>query len=75
MTKEDYNIIEHLVSLKEADMNEKDQAQRIIRTYMDPGYKLCLTCAPQVVLAFKRIRTWWAIEKPKWNFEEKKKKK
>ena len=63
MNIEDFNTIEYLITLNEADMSEKDQCERIIRTYIDGGYKLCKTCDPQVVAGFKRLRKWWEINR------------
>jgi len=63
MTKEQFELIDYLVSLKEADMTEKDQCRQIIRQYLDPGFSLCVTCAPQVQAAFKRLRNWWSGER------------
>lgn len=66
MNREDYEIIEELVRLTEADMTQKEKAVRIIQKYLDPGFSMCMTCAPQVQAAFKRIKNWWSIEGVKW---------
>lgn len=60
MTKDDFIIIEHLLKLKEMGMAEKAELQRIIKTYIDAGFSMCMTCDPQVVQAWRRLGNWWA---------------
>ena len=56
MNREHWNMIEYCVQLKEADMRDKEMCEMLIRTYIDEGFKMCKTCAPQVVAGFKRLR-------------------
>jgi hypothetical protein len=68
MTKEEFELIEKLVKLTEADMAEKDAVTKVIRTYLDPGFSMCMTCDAQVQAAFKRLKIWWT--KSRDNFSE-----
>lgn len=67
MNAEDFKLIDFLVSLKEAGMKEKDEASLMIKKYLDAGFSMCKTCDPQVSAAFKRLRTWWALERENYN--------
>lgn len=60
MTKDDKDEIERLLSLKTASYPDKDSAERMINTYINPGYKFCKTCDPAVRAAFKLLRNWWS---------------
>jgi hypothetical protein len=59
MTKDDFIIIEHLISLKEMGMVEKGELKRVITSYIDPGFSMCMTCDPQIRQAWKRLGNWW----------------
>jgi hypothetical protein len=63
MTTDDFILIEHLITLKEMGMAEKSELRRIIQTYLDKGFNMCMTCDPQVVQAFKRLKTWWSLQR------------
>lgn len=63
MTKDDFILIEHMVQLKVMGMSEKDEMQRLIRTYLDKGFSMCMTCEPQVRQAFKRLCDWWKMKR------------
>lgn len=63
MTKDDFILIDHLTKLKEMGMAEKDALQRMIRTYLDPGFSMCFTCDPQIRQAWKRLGDWWLMKR------------
>jgi hypothetical protein len=68
MNREHWNILEYLTQLTEADMRDKEMCEMMIRTYIDSGYKMCKTCAPQVVAGFKRLKLWWEKEKVNYDY-------
>ena len=58
VSERDIIEIQRLCSLKTADMVDKNSAQAMIRQYIDPGAKYCMTCDPAIRQMFKRLRTW-----------------
>ena len=61
MTTDDFILIEHLLKLTSLTMGEKEQLLRLIRTYIDNGASICMTCDPQVVQAWRRLKMWWEL--------------
>lgn len=63
MNEVDFRIVEEMVKLTTMDMGQKMEMDRIIKTYIDPGFAMCYTCDPQVRQAFTRIKTWWMLNR------------
>ena len=61
MTTDDFILIEHLLKLTSLTMGEKEHLLRLIRTYIDNGASMCMTCDPQVVQAWRRLKMWWEL--------------
>jgi hypothetical protein len=59
MTRLEKDEIERLLSVSVADVTDKHSAQSIIQKYIQPGYKCCMTCDPQIRLMFRKLRGWW----------------
>jgi hypothetical protein len=69
MTQADKDTIERLLKLKVASHPDKSEAQRLVNSYVNPGVKYCMTCAPSVRAMFKLLRSWWEKQnKNNWTF-------
>lgn len=66
MNISDFNLIDEMVELKAMDMGHKAQLDRLIKEYIDKGFSMCYTCDPQVRQAFKRLQTWWLLNRDTW---------
>jgi hypothetical protein len=69
MNENDFNKIDEILKLKEMGMAEKDELRRLIRTYIDSGFSMCMTCDPQVVSAFRRLGKWWELNRQSFSNE------
>jgi hypothetical protein len=63
MTKKEKEDIERLIVLTEVDMSDKHLAQYYVRTYINEGFKCCMTCDPAVRGMFKILKNWWNGQK------------
>jgi hypothetical protein len=68
MIKEDKIEIERLLSLTTATYGDKDSCKRMIQKYISSGYTFCMTCDPQVLNAFKKLRQWWQSQTTPYQF-------
>lgn len=58
MTNEDAKEIKRLLSIRVADMVDKNSCQSLINKYINEGAKYCMTCDPAVIQMFKTLRNW-----------------
>jgi hypothetical protein len=58
MTNEDAQEIKRLLSLRVADMRDKNSAQSLINKYISEGSKWCMTCDPAVKQMFGVLKNW-----------------
>jgi hypothetical protein len=58
MTNEDAQEIKRLLSIRVADMRDKNSAQSLINKYISEGAKWCMTCDPAVKQMFQVLRNW-----------------
>ena len=59
VSKSDYLIFRELLKLNSMDVGQKTEMLRLVRTYIDEGASMCMTCDPQVVAMFRRLRNWF----------------
>lgn len=57
----DYLSFENLIKLNTMDMGQKNEMLRLVRTYIDEGAAMCMTCDPQVVAMFRRLKSWFEL--------------
>jgi hypothetical protein len=59
LIKKDREEIVRLLSLKSADMGDKDSAFRMILKYVNEGMSYCMSCPDSVRSMFDRLRYWY----------------
>jgi hypothetical protein len=63
VSESDYILFEGLIKLNSMNMGQKNEMLRLVRTYIDEGASMCMTCDPQVVAMFKRLKNWFELYK------------
>lgn len=56
ISEEDRIEIERLLSLKTSKVGDSKSCIRIINTYWDQGFRICHTCAQQVIRAYSKLK-------------------
>ena len=59
MLEEDRIEIERLLECGSITIEDSQSAQRLVRTYINSGYKCCMTCPPQIRKLFAILRDWY----------------
>jgi len=57
----DKQLFVKLVEAQHLTMSQKNEMIRLVRTYIDEGASMCMTCDPQVVAMWRRLKAWWAL--------------
>lgn len=60
ITEGDLIIINKILELNSLDMGQKNELLRLVRTYIDEGANMCMTCDPQVVAMWRRLKGWFS---------------
>jgi hypothetical protein len=68
MTKLEKEQIDRLCGLTTATMADKTECESVIQKWIQPGYKFCKTCDPQVKAAFKKLKSWWSDQITDYRF-------
>lgn len=58
LTQADIVEIRRLLTIKIADMGDKNSCQSIINKYINEGGKWCMTCDPAIRQMFSVLRNW-----------------
>ena len=58
VTTGDIIEIRRLLTLKTADMGDKNSAQNIINRYINEGGRWCMTCDPAIRQMFSVLKNW-----------------
>ena len=63
----DRERIEFLIAAQDLNMAEKNDMLRLVKTYIDEGASMCMTCDPQVRAMWRRLAGWYDLYKNKNN--------
>lgn len=66
ISDEDKKEIIRLCNIQRAEPKDKVSIRRMMILYVDNGFSMCDTCAPQVRAAFNRLKEW-AKKNNLWN--------